>query len=271
VNGDLVDVHLLDLPVATHDHATSHMNALQRELELIRRRDPDLTSVPHRLQTLVDELTQEYGGVGDQPSEQLAEAIERGEVTIRLLYRVPRSAGEASQRLASLLDEVDDYCRSGDLLTLVTPSEIARYRRWFLGEFANQTAGKPALPWPAYRDTPPAVAPAAGPPTTSDLRVPTTWLIEDSEQAVSMRVHGPLDLVSAPALRDALSSLIADRPRVVIDLSGCDFLDSVGVSVLVAALLRADERQVSLAFRLSDAVERVIRLSGLEDRLDLER
>jgi anti-sigma B factor antagonist len=80
-----------------------------------------------------------------------------------------------------------------------------------------------------------------------------------------------LDLVSAPALRDALSALVADQPNVlVVDLSRCTFLDSVGVSVLVAALLRAQEHDVTLRFRLSAAAERVVRVSGLLDRIELE-
>jgi anti-anti-sigma factor len=79
-----------------------------------------------------------------------------------------------------------------------------------------------------------------------------------------------VDLVSAPALGDALSSLINEERRIVVDLGGCDFLDSLGVSVLVAAVLRAQAAEVSLAMRLSEAARRVIWLSGLSDRMEVE-
>ena len=48
-----------------------------------------------------------------------------------------------------MLEEADDYCRRGDhLLTLATPEEERRFRRWFIGEFVDQIEGKPPTPWP---------------------------------------------------------------------------------------------------------------------------
>jgi len=50
-----------------------------------------------------------------------------------------------------MLDEADDYCRRGDhLLTLATPAEELRFRRWFVGEFVEQLGGAAPTPWPAY-------------------------------------------------------------------------------------------------------------------------
>jgi hypothetical protein len=50
-----------------------------------------------------------------------------------------------------MLDEVDEFCRQGKhLLTLATPPELVAYRRWYLGEFIAQLAGRPATPWPDY-------------------------------------------------------------------------------------------------------------------------
>jgi anti-sigma regulatory factor (Ser/Thr protein kinase) len=49
-----------------------------------------------------------------------------------------------------LLDEVDDYCRAEDLLTLPAPRLEALARRWFLLEVACQRCGEQPRSWPEY-------------------------------------------------------------------------------------------------------------------------
>jgi anti-anti-sigma factor len=105
---------------------------------------------------------------------------------------------------------------------------------------------------------------------SDDMRPSSSWTVERNERGVVLLVSGPVDLVSAPGLGDVLSSLINEESRILVDLGGCDFLDSLGVSVLVAAVLRAKQEDVSLAMRLSEAARRVIRLSGLLDRIEVE-
>lgn len=270
----LVDVHLLGLPVRVHDEADQHLQALDRELELIRRSEQDTSILPHRLQALVDELEGQFGGLGTDQSLALAAAVERGERSIDLHYRVPPAAGAAARRLGELLDEADAYCSAGEhLLTVVTPPDARRYRHWFLDEFARQTAGLAPIPWSAYQDSavdPTDGAPTSGPGPREVAELPDGWEITRDGGRARLAVVGPLDLVSAPALRDALNELVSDAPRVAVDLSGCDFLDSVGLGVLLAAIARAQEQGAAVAFRLSDAADRVLKISGVLERLDLE-
>lgn len=75
-------------------------------------------------------------------------------------------------------------------------------------------------------------------------------------EPIVVRVCGEVDVLTASALQDALAAaagapqagvaqadlLVADAPQVVVDLSGVDFLDSVGLSALVFGLRRARER-----------------------------
>jgi anti-anti-sigma factor len=275
VTDELVDVHLVGLPVAVHEEADRHMQALNREFELIRRSEQDATILPHRLQALVDELDGRFSSFGDEPSRALEAAVEQHEASIDLHYRLPRAVGEAAERLGALLDEADAYCRSGEhLLTLVTPPEALRYRHWFLQEFVRQAHGLEPVPWP---EQPASTGIAAAGPTGEavgatdvEVELPEGWEIARDGECARLAVVGPLDLVSAPALRDALLELFGDTPRVAVDLSGCDFLDSVGLSVLLAAIARAQEQGAAVSFKLSAAADRVLSISGVLERLDLE-
>jgi anti-anti-sigma factor len=277
VNDELVEVRLLGLPVAIHDEVDQHMQALNREFELIRRRDQDTSILPHRLQSLIDDLDGRFGGFGEEPSQALAAAVARGDKSIDLTYRLPARVGEAAQLLGELLDEADTYCRAGEhLLTLVTPPDCLRYRHWFLREFERQAQGLEPRPGSEFADAP-TEAPAAGDgpdPVGAPARVhaplPADWTVTHVDGTARLAVVGPLDLVSAPALRDVLIELVSDTPRVAVDLSRCDFLDSVGLSVLLAAIARAQEQQAVVSFRLSEAADRVLAISGVLERLDLE-
>ncbi len=146
---ELVEVRLLRLPLAVHRRATEHQDELMRELTLI---DIDPTTAPARVQELTADLRDRYAGFTAGPSEALAQALERREETIDLVYRVPRSAAEAAEQLGQVLDEFDQFCEEGGLLTLASPAEGRAYRRWFLGEFVGQIGGADPVPWPEYRD-----------------------------------------------------------------------------------------------------------------------
>jgi anti-sigma B factor antagonist len=56
------------------------------------------------------------------------------------------------------------------------------------------------------------------------------------------KLRGELDIYNAPGLRERLLGILAERvPRLILDLSGLAFIDSTGISVLVAAERRAHE------------------------------
>jgi hypothetical protein len=149
---ELIDVVLVSLPVEAFRRSQQHHDALLREFALVAAdvdadRDPHVDTVPRRLLSLVSELAQQFGRFSVEPSTQLRDAIDNGVVRIDVHFRVPAAAKDAAINLGRLLDEADEYCRRGDLLTLATPTDTLAFRRRYLEEFVRQIDGAPARPW----------------------------------------------------------------------------------------------------------------------------
>ncbi len=95
-----------------------------------------------------------------------------------------------------------------------------------------------------------------------DLSVST----RDEDGRTIVAATGEVDVYTAPVLDDALSTAVAGgATRVVVDLSGVDFLDSTGLSVLVKALKRVRDSDGSLDVVVTaERVNKVFRITGLD-------
>ncbi len=144
----LVPVRILGLPLDVYRRASEHTDELLREFALIQEDDSE--HVPARLLALIDELHLRFAAFTQGQTLAMQEAMARGDTEIDLLYEVPREASEGAARLADLLDEADDFCRAGDLLTLAALPETLAFRRWFLEEFVLQIDGRPPRPWSVF-------------------------------------------------------------------------------------------------------------------------
>jgi anti-sigma B factor antagonist len=93
----------------------------------------------------------------------------------------------------------------------------------------------------------------------------------DRGTTLSHRVAGALDLDSAAAVLEGLSCLIERRPvSIEIDLSGLDYIDSVGFSVFVTAHYQCLDAGVALRFvNPSALVTRLLQSNGLDEILQL--
>lgn len=78
-------------------------------------------------------------------------------------------------------------------------------------------------------------------------------------------VRGDLDLASAPRLRTtALDELLAGRRHLVLDLHDLEFLDSVGLGMIVAILKRARSLGGEVALVVgTERIRRPLELSGV--------
>lgn len=144
----LVDVHLLRYPLRLGMRTSEHYEEVFREFALLAGAQPQsVESVPHRMIALIDALGRRYARQQDHEIER-EEALRRGEFARDLVIHVPVSALEASRTLDRMLDETDDFCRDGTLLTLAPPEDVVAFRRWYLDECIAQVEGRPATPWP---------------------------------------------------------------------------------------------------------------------------
>jgi anti-anti-sigma factor len=270
---ELVEIRLIGVPVQIHEVTSEHGDALRRELALVREAAGDEADLPDELRELVAQLIDRFSAFTDDADRRLAEAVTRGEATVDLTFRVPPEVREGASRLMVLLDEADAFCRSGrHLLTLVAPPEVVAYRRWFLGQFVAQADGADPVPWSddfvAEAAAAAERAEAAEHAAPSDTSGPTAARTS-AERSVVLRYASDIDAHTAPELREELQQLFADHPtRVVLDLSDVEFIDSVGIGVVLAAIRRLSEWDGHLTVRASAVVRRTLSIAGLESILD---
>jgi hypothetical protein len=142
---ELVAVSILGMPLEVMQRSSEHTDELLREFALIRGEGSE--HVPARLLALIEELRGRFGSFSEGPRRAMQAALERGDETIDLHYELPPTVAAAARQLGHLLDEADEFCRSGDLLTLATQPEGRAFRHWYLEEFARQIDGLPPRPW----------------------------------------------------------------------------------------------------------------------------
>ncbi|MCW2716133.1 MAG: hypothetical protein JWN88_3180 [Frankiales bacterium] len=146
---DLVTVRILGLPLQLHARAQQQGEGMRREFALIVEQSREhADAVPSRLLQLSTMLSQRYEGFSIAQEELIQDRIEAGDLQLdELLFTLPAHAGEAAAQLGTVLEEADEFCRQGQLLTLATPPELVAYRQWYLDNFVTQCAGGDPIPW----------------------------------------------------------------------------------------------------------------------------
>jgi stage II sporulation protein AA (anti-sigma F factor antagonist) len=93
--------------------------------------------------------------------------------------------------------------------------------------------------------------------------------VSETVRAWSVVVRGEIDMQTAEKLEGVLDGVIAKGARLVtLDLEQVDFLDSSGLRVILGASNKlADQEGQLLLEGASSAVERVLELTGVIERL----
>ena len=85
---------------------------------------------------------------------------------------------------------------------------------------------------------------------------------------VVISVRGELDLATAPPLQQLLDDAVSDSSKIIVDLSGCEFIDSTGIALIVLAFREVGETEPSVALcGLHGQVLRVLEMSGIPDHI----
>lgn len=141
-------VAMLGVPVSLFWESSEHGDALLREFGLVAS-GADGAAVPGRLLALATELRARLGREQEETRRQVREAELEGRSTVDISLSFPRGEWSVLRTLGLLLDEADEYCRQGHLLTLVASEEVRQFRRWTFEEIVRQLEGHAATPWGA--------------------------------------------------------------------------------------------------------------------------
>jgi anti-anti-sigma factor len=98
--------------------------------------------------------------------------------------------------------------------------------------------------------------------------VAATEQLDNGTPVVS--VMGEVDLATAPALEQTLRGVADDRTgAVIVDLTGCSFLDSRGLGALVATKARLERANGRLALVLSNRSElRIFQITPFDEMFE---
>jgi len=150
MNGE-VRIVLRGCPIALLERTRRHTESLMREFAFIAESDREGTSVPARLVALVDRVRGRIPQLGGQVDDQVAVATADGATTIDLEIALPADGRAFALELSRVFDEAEEFCRTGDLLTLAESDEPHRFRSWYLAQYTDQLAGEAPTSWPEWR------------------------------------------------------------------------------------------------------------------------
>jgi anti-sigma regulatory factor (Ser/Thr protein kinase) len=147
--GRQVVVCLNKLPVALYLEAEEHHDGALRELTLMRRMPPgEQPSLSARLAEIGEVLTDQFGAANRARRRHVDAARRAGATTVDLAVPFRANAHATLAAVADLLDEFDEICAQGHMLTRPSSPELRRFRRWYTDEVIRQLDGQPPSPWP---------------------------------------------------------------------------------------------------------------------------
>jgi len=96
---------------------------------------------------------------------------------------------------------------------------------------------------------------------------------EDAERATVVTVVGEVDLSNADRLLDELMARVGSDPWLVLDLTGCSYLDSAGLRVIARVDVRC--RDAGSGLRLvvdpGGTIDRVLSMTRMSEVLTVDR
>jgi hypothetical protein len=142
---------LLDFPLRLWSASRQHSDEVMREFALMlegERSGQTSLEAPQALLDLADMFTTRFGPLLDQVyaarEQAIAEGRDRMDSEVALVAGVP----ELLAQVRKVMTAVDEYCRTGDLLTLERSENDRRLFDWTLDQIVRQYEGGAPTPWP---------------------------------------------------------------------------------------------------------------------------
>lgn len=139
---------IVGVPASVQLRNLRHIEELTHEMQLMEIGEADAVEpTPARIVRLINGVMDAYGDARDATRRQAEEAIAAGCDLVDLEVELPAEAAENIAHLVALLEEADELCRKGGMLTLAADDEVAALRRWMKVEIAAQLAGADPTPY----------------------------------------------------------------------------------------------------------------------------
>ena len=128
------------VPVDGYLELQAHNDALFRELELIsiELEGDHAAEVAAPLADLVDQLYRRFRDQRDSYRDVVAAAQAAGRPTVELATTASPGAAAGARSYLALLEQADELCRAGVLLTPEPPASVKALRSWFVDQMAAQ-------------------------------------------------------------------------------------------------------------------------------------
>jgi hypothetical protein len=137
-------VRFVGVPVDAYLELQAHNDALFRELELVgferstREAGPARAAPASPLEDLVDRLYWPFRSQRDGYRDVVAAAQASGQRTVELATKATPASVDAALAYLELLEQADELCRTGVLLTPPPSEQVRDLRRWFVEEMRAQ-------------------------------------------------------------------------------------------------------------------------------------
>ena len=87
----------------------------------------------------------------------------------------------------------------------------------------------------------------------------------------TMEIVGWLDTQTAPQLEEELSKLTDEITSLVVDFAKLEYISSAGLRQVIAAYKKMQNKDGFKIINVSDAVFDVFRLTGFDQKIDIEK
>jgi hypothetical protein len=141
---------LRDYPLRLWAEQSEYLESLLREFHLLllsSQRDDVARGAPGRLVQLAGVLQDRFGGLLQTVNDERQAALDRGLDRIDSVLPLTDGLPQVLDEVRRVLEETDEFCRNGDLLSLPRSPLLIAFATWAGTELVAQSEGAEPTPW----------------------------------------------------------------------------------------------------------------------------